>query len=235
MRESIVEEIRNRLFQLQDLKYKEFHSRLIPNVDPDTVIGVRMPAMRKLAKEVSKWDNIGAFLSSTHEYYEEKNIHGLIIEKCKDFNQLIKLLDDFLPCVDNWATCDLLSPKLFKKYPEETLTEIRRWISSDAPYTKRFGIEMLMSFYLDENFKAEYLEIVSPIRSEEYYVNMMIAWFFATALAKQWDATVPYIEERKLDTWTHNKTIQKAIESYRVSDEKKEYLRGLKWQRAGKY
>ena len=145
-----------------------------------------------------------------------------------DPTQVIECLNDFLPYVDNWAVCDILSPKLFKKYPEEAINEIRRWIDDDAPYTKRFGIEMLMSFYLDDNFKEEYLELVSTIRSDEYYVNMMIAWFFATALAKQWDAAVKYLEEGRLGRWTHNKTIQKAIESYRITDEQKSYLRTLK-------
>ena len=214
---------------MQDMKYKEFQSRLIPTVDPDTVIGVRIPAMRKLTKELSGSEGIEEFISELpHKYYEENILHGLIIEKCRDFGRLVQLLDEFLPYVDNWAVCDILSPKLFKKYPEEAINEIRRWIDDDAPYTKRFGIEMLMSFYLDDNFKEEYLELVSTIRSDEYYVNMMIAWFFATALAKQWDAAVKYLEEGRLGRWTHNKTIQKAIESYRITDEQKSYLRTLK-------
>ncbi len=224
-----MDNIRERLFQLQDMKYKEFQSRLIPTVDPDTVIGVRIPAMRKLTKELSGSEGIEEFISELpHKYYEENILHGLIIEKCRDFGRLVQLLDEFLPYVDNWAVCDILSPKLFKKYPEEAINEIRRWIDDDAPYTKRFGIEMLMSFYLDDNFKEEYLELVSTIRSDEYYVNMMIAWFFATALAKQWDAAVKYLEEGRLGRWTHNKTIQKAIESYRITDEQKSYLRTLK-------
>lgn len=224
-----MDNIRERLFQLQDMKYKEFQSRLIPTVDPDTVIGVRIPAMRKLTKELSASEGIEEFISELpHKYYEENILHGLIIEKCRDFGRLVQLLDEFLPYVDNWSVCDILSPKLFKKYPEEAINEIRRWIDDDAPYTKRFGIEMLMSFYLDDNFKEEYLELVSTIRSDEYYVNMMIAWFFATALAKQWDAAVKYLEEGRLGRWTHNKTIQKAIESYRITDEQKSYLRTLK-------
>lgn len=211
------------------MKYKKFQSRLIPTVDPDTVIGVRIPAMRKLTKELLGSEGIEEFISELpHKYYEENILHGLIIEKCRDFGRLVQLLDEFLPYVDNWAVCDILSPKLFKKYPEEAINEIRRWIDDDAPYTKRFGIEMLMSFYLDDNFKEEYLELVSTIRSDEYYVNMMIAWFFATALAKQWDAAVKYLEEGRLGRWTHNKTIQKAIESYRITDEQKSYLRTLK-------
>ena len=223
-----MDNIRERLFQLQDMKYKEFQSRLIPTVDPDTVIGVRIPAMRKLTKELSGSEGIEEFISELpHKYYEENILHGLIIEKCRDFGRLVQLLDEFLPYVDNWAVCDILSPKLFKKYPEEAINEIRRWIDDDAPYTKRFGIEMLMSFYLDDNFKED-LELVSTIRSDEYYVNMMIAWFFATALAKQWDAAVKYLEEGRLGRWTHNKTIQKAIESYRITDEQKSYLRTLK-------
>ncbi|MGN0732714.1 MAG: DNA alkylation repair protein [Emergencia sp.] len=229
MSDSIVFQIRERLNELQDLKYKEFQSRLIPTVDPDTVIGVRTPELRKLAKELSDIEGIEVFTGDVpHKYYEENILHGLIIEKCRDFGRLVQLLDEFLPYVDNWAVCDILSPKLFKKYPEEAMNEIRRWIDDDAPYTKRFGIEMLMSFYLDDNFKAEYLELVSAIRSDEYYVNMMIAWFFATALAKQWDSAVTYIEEGRMDDWTHNKTIQKAVESYRITDEQKSYLRTFK-------
>ena len=224
-----MDNIRERLFQMQDMKYKEFQSRLIPTVDPDTVIGVRIPAMRKLTKELSGSEGIEEFISELpHKYYEENILHGLIIEKCRDFGRLVQLLDEFLPYVDNWAVCDILSPKLFKKYPEEAINEIRRWIDDDAPYTKRFGIEMLMSFYLDDNFKEEYLELVSTIRSDEYSGNMRISWFFATALAKQWDAAVKYLEEGRLGRWTHNKTIQKAIESYRITDEQKSYLRTLK-------
>lgn len=226
---NIEKEIQKRLFELQDLDYKAFGAKLMPTVNPDTVIGVRTPALRKLAKELSKRPDIKDFLNVLpHEYYEENNLHGFIIETIKDYSNVISEIDKFLPYVDNWATCDLMSPKVLKKHPEELLGKIKIWINSEATYTIRFGIGMLMRFYLDENFKTEYLTLVSKIESEEYYVNMMIAWFFATALAKQYDATLPFIKEQKLSKWTHNKAIQKAVESNRISKETKEYLKTLK-------
>ncbi|MGI6012866.1 MAG: DNA alkylation repair protein [Oscillospiraceae bacterium] len=218
-----------RLFALQDLQYREFHCKLIPTVDPKTVIGVRTPALRKLAKELSDLPETAEFLQSLpHKYYEENNLHGFLITSIRDYDRLVAALDAFLPHVDNWATCDLLRPKVFQKHLLELLDQIKRWIQSDHTYTIRFGIEMLMTFYLDEQFQSKYLELVSEVQSEEYYVKMMVAWYFATALAKQYDAVLPYIEEQRLDIWTHNKTIQKAIESYRVTAEQKQYLRTLK-------
>jgi 3-methyladenine DNA glycosylase AlkD len=226
---TIEENIKSRLFELQDLKYKEFQCKLMPTVNPETVIGVRTPELRTLAKELSKVPETMEFLSILpHKYYEENNLHSFIICTIKDYNKAVEEVDKFLPYVDNWATCDQMSPKIFGKHLSELYTKIQEWLRSDQTYTVRFGIGMLMGFYLDESFTPEVLELVSQVRSEEYYVNMMIAWFFATALAKQYDATVPYIQSRRLDKWTHNKTIQKAIESYRVSDEKKAYLKGLK-------
>lgn len=218
-----------RLFELQDLKYRDFNSKLIPTVDPETVIGVRTPDLRKLAKEFAKTDGAEEFLNSLpHKYYEENNIHGFILETIKDYDECVSQIDRFLPYVDNWATCDLMSPKIFKKHTDKLLEQIKIWIKSDRTYTIRFAIEMLMSFYLDDKFSTEYNDMVAEVVSEEYYVRMMQAWYFATALAKQWDATVKYIEEQKLERWTHNKTIQKAIESYRITDEQKAYLRTLK-------
>ena len=225
----IEEEVQHRLFDLQDLKYKDFSSKLMPTVNPETVIGVRTPDLRKLAKEVSKTPEASDFLKILpHTYYEENNLHGFIIETIRDYDAAIAAIDTFLPYIDNWATCDLISPKLFKKYLPELYEKIIVWLKSDKTYTVRFGIGMLMSFYLDENFKAEMLELVAGVRSEEYYINMMIAWYFATALAKQYDAALPYIRNQRLDKWTHNKAIQKTIESYRISDESKAYLRTLK-------
>lgn len=225
----IREEIEARLFELQDLKYKDFQCRLIPTVNPDTVIGVRTPELRKLGKELSKRDDIEEYLKDLpHKYYDQNNLHGFIIETGKDYDKTIQRLEAFLPYVDNWATCDLMSPKLFKKHLAELYIKIREWIDSGKTYTIRFGIEMLMSFYLDDEFKEEYLDLVAGVRSQEYYVNMMVAWYFATALAKQYDKTLPYIENHKMDKWTHNKAIQKAVESYRITDEQKLYLKTLK-------
>ena len=221
--------IRARLFELQDLSYRDFQCKLMPTVDPDTVIGVRTPELRKLAKSFSKEPEAEAFLRTLpHRYYEENNLHGFLIETMKDYSQVIAALDAFLPYVDNWATCDLMRPKIFRKHLPELREQIKRWMASDHVYTIRFGIEMLMTFFLDDQFQPEYLDWVAEVRSEEYYVNMMIAWYFATALAKQYDVTLPFIQEHRLDPWTHNKAIQKAIESYRITDEQKVYLRSLK-------
>lgn len=201
----------------------------IPSLDPDSIIGVRTPALRSLAKELSKREDIDKFLNSLpHKYFEENQLHAFILSGMKDAVKAFELVDKFLPYVDNWATCDQMSPKIFKKNKELLLEYTDKWINSDLPYVKRFGIGMLMEHFLDEDFKTTYLTKVSKIRSDEYYVNMMIAWFFATALAKQYDATLPYIEKQKLDIWTHNKTIQKSVESYRITPEQKEYLKSLK-------
>jgi 3-methyladenine DNA glycosylase AlkD len=201
----------------------------MPTVNPETVIGVRTPDLRKLAKEFSKTPEALEFLKILpHRYYEENNLHGFLIETIRDYDIAIDAVDAFLPYIDNWATCDLISPKVFKKHLPELYGKIKVWLKSDRTYTVRFGIGMLMSFYLDDNFRPEMPELVAGIRSDEYYINMMIAWYFATALAKQYDAALPYIQEKRLDKWTHNKAIQKAIESYRISDETKAYLRALK-------
>ena len=221
--------IQARLFQMQDLQYRDFQCRLIPTVPPETVIGIRTPELRKFAKAFAKTPEAAQFLQALpHQYYEENNLHGFLIESMKDYDQTIAALEEFLPFVDNWATCDLMHPRAFQRHLPQLLEQIKRWISSDRTYTIRFGIGMLMSFYLDEQFRPEYLELAAGIRSEEYYVNMMIAWYFATALAKQYESALPYIENERLAPWTHNKAIQKAIESYRITAEQKDYLRGLK-------
>lgn len=225
----ITEEIEKKLFSMQDAEYRQFASKLMPTVAPERVIGVRTPQLRALAKELSKDSRIEAFLADLpHRYYEENNLHGFIVSLCKDYEKAVAYVDALLPYVDNWATCDLLRPKAFYKNRSLLKREIDRWLDADAPYTVRFGIEMIMSHYLDADFDSDYLERVAAIRSEEYYVNMMIAWYFATALAKQWDSTVPYVEKGCLAAWTHNKTIQKAIESDRIPPERKAYLRTLK-------
>lgn len=226
---SCIDAIQRRLFELQDLKYKEFQCKLMPTVDPGTVIGVRTPDLRKLTKEYSKTPESSKFLKILpHRYYDENNLHGFLIEPIKDYDAAVAAVVAFLPYIDNWATCDLISPKVFIKHLPEPYEKIKVWLKSDKTYTVRFGIEMLMSFYLDGNFQPKMLELVAGIRSDEYYINMMIAWYFATALAKQYDAALPYIQNQRMEKWTHNKVIQKAIESYRISDESKVYLRTLK-------
>ena len=227
----ITEEIRQSLFDLQDIKYRDFQAKLIPGKDTETMIGVRTPELRKLAKQMLKREDIGEFLRDLpHRYFDEDQLHAFIVSGIKEYGKCMEELMRFLPFVDNWATCDQMSPGVFKKHKPELLAEIREWLGSEHTYTVRFGIGMLMQHFLDEDFDPAYPELVAGVHSEEYYVNMMIAWYFATALAKQYDAVLPFIEGRRLDPWTHNKTIQKAVESYRISDEQKEYLRSLKVQ-----
>lgn len=221
--------ILEQLYALQDTGYADFQSGLVPNIPRERFIGVRMPNMRRLAKQMAKEDAAQAFMAAVpHTYYDENILHALLICEKRDYEACVQAIDAFLPYVDNWAVCDILSPKALSKNKPDLLNHIRRWIASAHPYTCRFGMEMLMTHYLDAEFKTEYLDWVADIRSEEYYLRMMQAWFFATALAKQYDAALPYIENRRLDKWTHNKAIQKSIESFRVSDEHKAYLRGLR-------
>ena len=226
---NITDEIKSRLFEMQDLEYKAFHSRLMPTISPETIRGVRTPGLRKYAKDLAKTVGIEDFLRDLpHEYYEENNLHGFLIEGIKDYDTCLAQVDRFLPYVDNWATCDMMRPKVFKKNPEALLPKIEIWLASGETYTVRYGIGMLMTYFLDEYFDVKYVEKVAAIVSEEYYIKMMVAWYFATALAKQWNAVIPFIEEKRLEKWTHNKAIQKAIESYRITPEQKAYLRGLK-------
>lgn len=225
----ILEEIREELFGLQDTQYRDFQSKLIPTVSIDYFIGVRTPDLRKLAKTVAKRADVEEFLQQLpHEYFDENQLHAFILSEMKDYEKCLKWLQEFLPFVNNWATCDQMSPKVFKKHKSELLPLIDEWINSKETYSIRFGIKMLMEHFLDEDFDIAYPEKVAKVRSEEYYVNMMIAWYFATALAKQYDKVLPFIEDKKLDVWCHNKAIQKSIESYRITPEQKEYLRGLK-------
>lgn len=221
--------IQERLFALQDEKYREFQRSLIPGLPRENIIGIRIPAMRKLAKEFVKEPEAAVFLKQLpHTYYDENILHALLIAEIKDYDVCMEAVEAFLPYIDNWAVCDGLSPKVFGKHKAELLEKIRLWIPSEHIYTCRFGIGMLMRWFLDEDFQPGYLELSAAVRSEEYYVNMMTAWFFATALAKQWDAAISYLEQNRLDPWTHNKTIQKARESYRITTEQKEYLKRLK-------
>ncbi len=225
----MIDDIRKTLHSMQDEKYRSFQVKLFPTVDPETVIGVRTPELRGYAKKLLKEGDISAFLSDLpHRYFDENQLHAFILSEIKDFGRCIEEVNRFLPYVDNWATCDQMSPKIFKKNRPQLLEQISIWLKSDKTYTIRFAIGMLMEHYLDDAFDISYPEMVAEIRSDEYYVNMMIAWYFATALAKQYEAVLPFIEDRKLDVWTHNKAIQKAVESYRITPEQKEYLKGLK-------
>ena len=221
--------ITNELFAHKDIKYKNFHQKLMPTVNPDLVIGVRVPVLRKLAKDFIKQEESKDFLKALpHKYYEENNIHAFVIEQIKDFNEAIYETEIFLPFIDNWATCDMFQPKIFKKHKKELLERIKTWIKSEKTYTVRYAINQLMTHFLDEDFNPDFLKSVADIKSDEYYINMMRAWYFATALAKQYNETLPYITEKKLDVWTHNKTIQKAVESNRISVETKVYLKSYK-------
>ena len=221
--------ITDELFKLQDIEYRDFQSKLFPTLNKDVMIGVRTPNLKKLAKAIIKENNHLEFIEELpHQYFDENQLHAFIISNIKDYNECIRYVNIFLPYVDNWATCDQMSPKVFKNRLDELLIEIKKWINSKETYTIRFGIGMLMQYYLNDNFKLEYLDMVEKIESEEYYVKMMQAWFFATALAKQYEKTVPYIKDNKLDKWVHNKTIQKAVESFRITNEQKEYLKSLK-------
>lgn len=219
------------LFALKDENYRRFHAKLIPDIPIDNIIGVRTPVLRKYAKEVAKLPETNIFLESLpHIYYEENNLHGALLSLLypKDIIAFMEQLERFLPYVDNWATCDMLSPKIFKKHLPYVYERVQKWLQSDAVYTIRFGIVTLLGFYLDNAFEPEMLQLVANVRSEEYYVNMAVAWYFSMALVKQYDATLPYIQNRVLEPWTHNKSIQKAIESRRIPQGTKAYLRGLK-------
>ena len=229
---NIIEEIKDYLLKNQDLQYKQFHSSLMPTINSEVVIGIKVPILRNYTKELLKKYDIQSFVpffkDLPHQYYEENNIHAFLIEKINNYDECLFQLEQFLPYIDNWATCDMLNPKVFSKNKDKLLKKINEWIKSSHTYTIRFGIGMLMRYFLDKDFNSSYLELVYSIKSEEYYVNMMKAWFFATALAKQYDATLPIIQNKKLDIWTHNKAIQKAIESFRVPAEHKQYLKTLK-------
>ena len=218
-----------KLHSLQDLKYRDMQIKIIPTLSPESIIGVRTPELRTMAKDILKAGNYKGFLEELpHKYFEENQLQAFIISGIKDLKECMEELEKFLPYVDNWATCDQMSPKIFKKHREVLLTHIKEWIKSERMYTVRFGVGMLMDHFLDEDFDPKYPEMVAGIRSKEYYVNMMIAWYFATALAKQYESILPFIEGKRLDDWTHNKAIQKSVESSRIGDEQKKYLKTLK-------
>lgn len=225
----IMTDLQKELFSIQDLSYRDFHAKLMPTVDKEKIIGIRTPLLRNFAKEFSKRDEAKSFMHNLpHRYYEEDNLHGMLIGKIKDFEECIKELDRFLPFVDNWATCDMLSPKVLKKSSNALMVKIKEWLKDEHTYTVRFAVKCLMDFYLDENFSEDILKLVAGVKHEDYYVKMMCSWFFATALAKQYESTLPYLTEKRLEKWVHNKTIQKAVESYRISDDTKAFLKGLK-------
>ena len=224
-----MKEIQELLFAKQDIKYRDFQAPLFPNVNKETIIGVRTPDLKKLAKELFGSETANKFIETLpHRYFDENQLHAFIISLIKDYETCLKEVEIFLPYVDNWATCDQLSPKVFVKHKDELIISIKKWLKSKDTYTVRFAIGMLLQHYLDESFKEEYLKLVSGVKSDEYYINMMIAWYFATALAKQYKVSIKYIEDKCLDPWVHNKTIQKAVESYRITDEQKTYLKSLK-------
>ena len=221
--------IQQQLFELQDMAYKDFHSKLIPDIDSNNVIGIRVPVLRKYAKSIIGTELADRFIEDLpHRYYEENNLHMMLITRIKDYEKCLSEIERFLPYIDNWATCDFPAPKCFENHKEDLLPVIKRWIASSETYTIRYGIGMLMRLYLDADFDPEYVRIVAEVKSDEYYVNMMIAWYMATALAKQWDVVIPYIEEHRMPDWVHRKTIQKAVESYRITDEQKRYLKGYR-------
>lgn len=226
---SNMEEIVDLLFSKQDIKYRDFQAPLFPNISKEKMIGVRTPEIKKLAKELYGSELANKFIETLpHQYFDENQLHAFLISLIKDYQTCLNEVNRFLPYTDNWGTCDQLNPKVFNKHKDELIKEIKKWLKSKKTYTVRFAIRMLMSLYLDEDFRKDYLDMVASIESEEYYINMMIAWYFATALAKQWESAIKYIEDNRLSTWIHNKTIQKAVESYRISDEQKTFLKSLK-------
>ncbi len=216
-----------RLFAMQDVSYADFQANLTPGIPRERFIGVRVPQLRRMAKEIQ--NEAADFMKQLpHKYYDENILHGLLISEMKDFEECLEALEAFLPYVDNWAVCDTMSPKVLGKNREVLLEKITQWKDSAHTYTCRFAVLCLMRLFLDDQFNASYLEIPASIHSDQFYVNMMIAWFYATALAKQWDTTIPYLEQHRLPDWVHRKTIQKARESYRISSEQKKYLQSFK-------
>jgi len=227
----MITELQKLLFSCREEEYAQFQAKLAPTIDAKTCIGVRLPKLREIAKEFTKSDEYDTFMNTLpHSYYDENILHSILICKIKNYDQCIEELVKFLPYIDNWAVCDTIRPNCLKKNKEALLSLIKKWVLSSHTYTCRLGVDFLMTFFLDDDFKPEYHDIPAKIISNEYYVNMMIAWYFATALAKQWEHTIPYLEKRLLPKWVHNKTIQKAKESFRISDEEKAYLNTLKME-----
>lgn len=225
-----MEQITRQLFEMQDLKYRDFNAKLIPGTEKERIIGVRTPDLRKYAKKLYKSGEWKEFVRELpHTYHEENALHGYILGEIKtDYEEMMEELERFLPYVENWAVCDTISPKIFRKYPDRVYEKIQQWVKSGHVYTVRFGVVTLLQFFLDENFDPQMLELAAGIHREEYYIKIAVAWYFSTALAKQYEAALPLLESRTLDPWIQNKTIQKAIESYRIREEQKQYLRTLK-------
>ena len=225
-----MDEIINLFFSNQDLEYRDFNSKLIPNIDKERIIGVRVPVIRRIANDIKDNDYTSKFLNDLpHKYHEENILHGILLSiKYMDIDVLLSKLDVFLEYVDNWSVTDIINPKIFKRYPDRVYEYIKMWVNSDSVYKVRFGVVALLQFYLDDNYDIEVLELVRNIKINDYYVNMAIAWFYSFALIKRYDDTIKYFETKILDKWIHNKSIQKAIDSYRISNDRKEYLRGLK-------
>ncbi len=222
-------DLHKKLYSLQDLKYRDMQTKIIPTISPESIIGVRTPELKTIAKDILKDGNYKDFLEELpHKFFEENQLHAFLISGIKDLKECMEELEKFLPYVDNWATCDQMSPKIFRKHKDVLLTHINEWIKSEETYTVRFGVGMLMEHFLDDDYDPQYPEMVAGIRSEEYYVNMMLAWYFATALAKQYESIIPYIEQKRLADWTHNKAIQKSVESRRITEEQKIYLKSWK-------
>lgn len=225
----VEKEMLNAIFAARDEEYADFTAKLIPNVPRESIIGVRTPQLRRIAKRFGKNAGINEFLSALpHEYHEQNLVHAYIAESIGDFDSAVKTIEAFLPYVTNWAVCDSMTPRIFAKHTGELLPIIKKWLQSAHPYTVRFGLRMLMCFYLEKEFASEINALAGSVCSEEYYVNMMQAWYFATALAKQYDSTVPFVEEHRLSPWVHNKTIQKAVESFRITAEQKAHLKTLR-------
>ena len=224
----MIEKICEALFSMQDIAYRDFHAALMPTVQKERIIGIRVPRLRAYAKRLAKTDSAAIFLAELpHFYYEENNLHAFLIEELGDYQETVCALDAFLPYVDNWATCDMLRPKIFRSHTDALYPKVREWISSEHPYTVRYGVGMLCSYYLGDAFSPDHLALAATIKSDEYYVQMMVAWYFATALAQQREAAWPYFKERKLEATTHRMAVRKAIESKRIDDETKRALRAL--------
>lgn len=222
-------DIQKDLFAMQDIGYRDFQAKLMPTILKERVIGVRTPLLRAFAKKLSKEPAAQEFLKKLpHTYYEENNLHAFLVAEIRDFDAALRETERFLPYIDNWATCDSFLPKAFRKAPEKLLPYIKKWMASKEPYTVRYAIGLYLHLFLDEHFSPDHLAEVARVESEEYYVNMMIAWYFATALAKKEAETLPYLTEKRLSPWVHRKAIQKAVESYRIRAEMKEYLKTLK-------
>ena len=218
------------LKELSDKKYGDFHSKLVPDIKRETILGVKVPVLRSISKLIIKDEYYKEFINCLpHCYYEENMLHGLLINLTKDYNECIRLIEEFLPFIDNWAVCDAITPKIFVKNKDKLLIRIKEWIKSEKEYTVRFAVEMLMKFFLDEDYKKEYIDLINEIKIDTYYVNMMVAWFLATALSKQWDTAIKKIESKTLSPFIQNKTIQKSIESFRIRKEQKDYLKTLKY------